>query len=78
MVGVAAGEDDCFWQVCQTGIRGRAPYRGSGFLCVLRVEERGEMSREVIVQILGVLIFIATIVITIVAVTVQITGNTLH
>ncbi len=42
------------------------------------VEERGEMSREVIVQILGVLIFIATIVITIVAVTVQITGQTLH
>ncbi len=42
------------------------------------VEERGEMSREVIVQILGVLVFIATIVITIVAVTVQITGNTLH
>ena len=42
------------------------------------VEERGEMSREAIVQILGVLIFIATIVITIVAVTVQITGQTLH
>lgn len=75
---MAAGEDDCFWQVCQTGIRGRAPYRGSGFLYVLRVEERGEMSREVIVQILGVLIFVATIVVTVIAVTVQFSGDSLH
>jgi hypothetical protein len=48
------------------------------FLYVLRVEERGEMSREVIVQILGVLIFVATIVVTVIAVTVQFSGDSLH